>query len=346
MSALDKLKEIEQQALKEIDSAGDLSELEAIKVKYLSRKGLISALFKELSSIPQDEKPAFGQGVNRLKELLDQELIQRTGEISVKGDDSQKESVDVTMPPPEPSIGSLHPLTKTINEICDVFSHMGFAIVEGPEIETEHNNFEALNIPIDHPSRDTFDTFYLKPSSEGIKDHWLLRSHTSPVQIRYMQEHTPPFSIVVPGKVFRPDAVDASHSFMFHQIEGLMVSENINFANLKWALYEFARLYFGPASKVRFRPHFFPFTEPSAEVDVSCMICGGGGCRVCSHKGWLEILGAGMVDPNVFKAVGIDPEKYSGFAFGMGVERITMLKHGIDDIRLFYENDNRFLNQF
>jgi len=346
MSSQQRLKDIEAEALSEIDAAEDKAALEACKIKYLSRKGLVAQLFKELSNVPQEERPSFGQGINHLKELLDREFTQRIEEISTSKATKSKETVDITMPPAECALGSLHPITKTMQEICDVFSHMGFAIVEGPEIETEHNNFEALNIPIDHPSRDNFDTFYLKPQSSAIKEDWLLRSHTSPVQIRYMQKHAPPFSIVVPGKVFRPDAVDASHSFMFHQIEGLLVAENINFANLKWALFEFARLYFGPASKVRFRPHFFPFTEPSAEVDVSCMICGGGGCRVCSHKGWLEILGAGMVDPNVFNAVGIDPEKYSGFAFGMGVERIAMLKHGIDDIRLFYENDVRFLKQF
>jgi phenylalanyl-tRNA synthetase alpha chain len=247
-----------------------------------------------------------------------------------------------------PDIGVEHPITRTIDEICGIFSHMGFAVIEGPEIETEFNNFQALNIPLEHPSRDTFDTFYIDTEAFDTDPakRRLLRSHTSPVQIRYMLARKPPFSVVVPGKVFRPDAVDASHSFMFHQVEGLMVGEGISFANLKWALFEFARQYFGEAAKVRFRPHFFPFTEPSAEVDLSCIICAGQGCRVCSQSGWLEILGAGMVDPNVFQAVSIDHEKYSGFAFGMGVERIAMLRYGIDDIRLFYENDLRFLRQF
>jgi phenylalanyl-tRNA synthetase alpha chain len=334
-----KLKNIEQQALKDIDSADTPQALEEVKVKYLGRKGIVSSLFKELAGTGQKEKAILGKGINSLKGLLAQELDQRRGEILSKRKHSQAIAADMTMPGTDPNIGNLHPITKTMQDICGVFSHMWFAVVEGPEIEREYNNFEALNIPIDHPSRDTFDTFY-------IKGEWLLRSHTSPVQIRYMKENKPPFAIVVPGKVYRPDAVDASHSFMFHQIEGLLVSENVNFAHLKWALFEFARLYFGQSSKVRFRPHFFPFTEPSAEVDVSCMICDGEGCRVCSQKGWLEILGAGMVDPNVFEAVGIDPEKYSGFAFGMGVERITMLKYGIDDIRLFFENDLRFLKQF
>lgn len=335
----EKLKSIEQEAVNEIDSAANLEELQQLKIQYLGRKGVVADLFKKLVDSPQDKRPSLGQAINRLKDLLSQEFEQRRGQMLSKGADGAGAEIDITMPAAVPDIGLLHPITKCINDICAVFSHMGFAVIEGPEIEEEYNNFEALNIPADHPSRDVFDTFY-------IKDKWLLRSHTSPVQIRYMKQNKPPFSIVVPGKVYRPDAVDASHSFMFHQVEGLMVLEDISFANLKWALFEFARQYFGPASKVRFRPHFFPFTEPSAEVDVSCIICAGEGCRVCSHKGWLEILGAGMVDPNVFKAVGIDPEKYSGLAFGMGVERIAMLKHGIEDIRLFFENNLRFLKQF
>jgi phenylalanyl-tRNA synthetase alpha chain len=335
----EKIKSIETQAQQEIDAVASIDELNQLKIKYLSRKGVVSVLFKELSAVSETERPAAGEAINRLKEVLDQEFRQRSDEIIAKQATQEIREIDITMPAAKPQIGELHPITKTIEDICEVFTHMGFTVLEGPEIETEYNNFEALNIPQDHPSRDTFDTFY-------IKDQWLLRSHTSPVQIRYMLSHKPPFSIVVPGVVYRPDAVDASHSFMFHQIEGLMVSENISFANLKWTLFEFARQYFGPASRVRFRPHFFPFTEPSAEVDVSCMICDGEGCRVCSQKGWLEILGAGMVDPNVFKAVGIDTEKYTGFAFGMGIERIAMLKYGIDDIRLFFENDLRFLRQF
>ena len=334
----DRFNEIKHKAQEAIDGCNDLENLEQIKLEYLSRKGTIAQLFKELSNIPKDKRPSFGKDINSLRELLRFEIDQRADEISTKSP-TLEEACDATMPAPRPAVGSVHPITKTLNEICEVFTHMGFAVVEGPEIETEFNNFEALNIPQDHPSREGFDTFY-------IKDEWLLRSHTSPVQIRYMQDNTPPFSIVVPGKVFRPDATDASHSFMFHQVEGLVVSKDISFANLKWALLEFARVYFGKSTKVRFRPHFFPFTEPSVEVDVSCVICQGTGCRVCSQSGWLEILGAGMVDPNVFKAVGIDPDIYNGLAFGMGVERIAMLKYGVDDIRLFYENDLRFLGQF
>ncbi|NQT89979.1 MAG: phenylalanine--tRNA ligase subunit alpha [Candidatus Omnitrophica bacterium] len=335
----EKIRGIEEAARKEIGAASILEELEALKIKYLGRKGIAAGLFKEMIALPPDKKPAAGQAVNSLKSNLADAIEQRRPQILTKAPAAAAEAIDMTMPGASFDTGTIHPISKVISEICDIFSHMGFAVVEGPEIETEQNNFEALNIPIDHPSRENFDTFY-------IKNEWLLRSHTSPVQIRYMQKQAPPFSIVVPGKVFRPDAVDASHSFMFHQVEGLMVSDNITFANLKWALLEFAQQLFGPESRVRFRPHFFPFTEPSAEVDVSCMICGGEGCRVCSNKGWLEILGAGMVDPHVFKAVGIDDEKFCGFAFGMGVERIAMLKYGIDDIRLFFENDLRFLRQF
>jgi phenylalanyl-tRNA synthetase alpha chain len=239
----------------------------------------------------------------------------------------------------KPILGTKHPLTKTVDDVISTFLGMGFKVVEGPEIETEFYNFEALNIALDHPSRDAFDTFY-------IRDRYLLRSHTSPMQVRFMETEKPPFKIIVPGKVYRPDAVDASHSFMFHQVEGLVVGEDVTFADLKGTLSMFIRSYFGSGAKVRFRPHHFPFTEPSAEVDVSCFICGGKGCSVCGRKGWLEILGCGMVHPNVFKAVKYAPGKYTGFAFGMGIDRIAMLKYGITDMRLLFENDMRFLEQF
>ncbi|MDD5097878.1 MAG: phenylalanine--tRNA ligase subunit alpha, partial [Candidatus Omnitrophica bacterium] len=232
-------------------------------------------------------------------------------------------------------------ITQIIDEICSIFIRMGFSVVEGPEIETEYNNFTGLNIPLEHPSRDAFDTFYLKDYAK-----MLLRSHTSPVQVRLMKEHKPPLAIVVPGRVYRPDAVDASHLFMFHQVEGFLVDEFIRFSDLKGVLELFAKNIFGRDIKMRFRPHFFPFTEPSVEVDISCIICKGQGCSVCGKKGWLEILGAGLIHPNVFKHVGYNPDKYTGFAFGMGIERIAMLKYGINDIRLFFENDLRFLNQF
>lgn len=344
----EKLRSIEKDACRDIDSANTQTELEQVRIKYLSRKGIVARCFKELGHVPEDKRPAIGQAINRLKKVLAQDIGQRKAELISTAGETKNPALDITMPGIKPEIGGLHPVTKTLDGICGIFSHMGFAVVEGPEIETEFNNFEALNIPAEHPSRDTFDTFYIETDNfdTDIDKRRLLRSHTSPVQIRYMQEYSPPFSIVVPGKVFRPDATDASHSFMFHQVEGLAVGADITFAHLKWTLFEFVRRYFGASFKVRLRPHFFPFTEPSAEVDISCIICGGKGCRVCKQNGWLEILGAGMVDPEVFRAVGINPEQYSGFAFGMGVERITMLKHGIDDIRLLYDNDLRFLRQF
>ena len=243
------------------------------------------------------------------------------------------------MPGILPEEGHLHPITKTLNEINDIFISLGFKVAEGPEIEKEFYNFEALNIPLEHPSRDAFDTFYIKGDT-------LLRSHTSTVQIRIMENRKPPIQAIMPGRVYRPDAVDASHSFMFHQVEGLMVDKDIKFSDLKGILNLFTKRMFGEKTKTRFRPSFFPFTEPSAEVDISCIICRGRGCRVCSHTGWLEILGAGMINPRVFEAVGYQPGKFTGLAFGMGVERIAMLKYGIDDIRLFFENDIRFLKQF
>jgi phenylalanyl-tRNA synthetase alpha chain len=343
----ERLEAIEREAIAEIDAAGTQQALEQVKLRYLSRKGIIAQLYKELGNLAADKRPEIGQALNRLKHILNQDIQQRMQGMGQAPAKTPHALCDITMPGTGPVAGRAHPITKTLEEICDVFSHMGFAMIEGPEIETEFNNFEALNIPADHPARDTFDSFYLHTDNfdKDPQSRRLLRSHTSPVQIRYMQTHKPPFSIVAPGKVFRPDATDASHSFMFHQIEGLVVGENINFANLKWVLYEFARQYFDLDTKVRFRPHFFPFTEPSAEVDVSCIMCAGQGCRVCAHSGWLEILGAGMVDPNVFQAVDIDSTRYTGFAFGMGVERIAMLRYGIDDIRLFYENDLRFLKQ-
>jgi phenylalanyl-tRNA synthetase alpha chain len=344
----ERLNNTEKDAIREIGAARTMDEVERIRIKYLGRKGILARFFKELGTVTGEKRPAAGQAINRLKKALAQDIKQRGDELLSKAGKADSPGIDITMPGAGPCIGSLHPVTKTLNDICGIFSHMGFAVIEGPEIETEFNNFEALNIPPEHPSRDTFDTFYIdtKNFDTDIDNRRLLRSHTSPMQIRYMRDKAPPFSIVVPGKVFRPDATDASHSFMFYQVEGLVVGKDINFANLKWTLFEFARQYFGTSSKLRLRPHFFPFTEPSAEADISCVICNGAGCRVCSQSGWLEILGAGMVDPNVFRAVNIDTGQYSGFAFGMGVERIAMLKHGIDDIRLLYENDIRFLKQF
>ncbi|UCH12561.1 MAG: phenylalanine--tRNA ligase subunit alpha [Candidatus Omnitrophota bacterium] len=334
----EELDNTKEAALSEIKNARTKDELENVRIKYLGRKGEMAGIISRIPSMPQEEKPTMGRLANEIKQLLIEEIAKKKNEI-IQLKVPPAERMDLTMPGYSFQIGHIHPITRALNEICEIFTRMGFAVVEGPEIETEYNNFEALNIPLEHPSRDIFDTFY-------IRDNLLLRSHTSPVQIRYMKKHSPPFAIVVPGKVFRPDAVDASHSFMFHQVEGLMIAEGISFAHLKGVLLDFGRQLFGEEIRLRFRPHFFPFTEPSAEVDVSCIICKGKGCRVCSQKGWLEILGAGMVDPAVFKAVNLTDEKFTGFAFGMGVERIAMLKYGINDIRLFFENDVRFLEQF
>jgi len=323
--------------------------LEQLRVKYLGRKGVFAELTATIPTLSVAERPAFGQKVNAVKNRITALFEEKQKSLhAASGKAVSEEGVDISMPGIAQDLGTLHPITQVIDEICGIFTRMGFIVVEGPEVETEYNNFTGLNIPLEHPSRDAFDTFYLQRIADSGQrtEKLLLRSHTSPVQVRVMQSRKPPLAAVVPGRVYRPDAVDASHSFMFHQVEGLMVDENIRFSDLKGTLETFAKNVFGQDIKMRFRPHFFPFTEPSAEVDISCIICKGKGCSVCGRKGWLEILGAGMVHPNVFKKVGYDTEKYTGFAFGMGVERIAMLKFGIDDIRLFFENDIRFLKQF
>ncbi len=322
-----------------IKKCSDLKGLEEIKVMFLGRKGKLNDILKNLSSLPVEDKKVVGKNANILKNVMGAELKKLEASLSQGAAKSNDGEVDVTLPGIKPKVGLKHPLTQTMNRISDIFVSLGFEIAEGPEIENEFYNFEALNIPLDHPSRDAFDTFY-------IKDEYLLRSHTSNVQIHIMENQKPPVQAIMPGRVYRPDAVDATHSFMFHQVEGLMVDEGIKFSDLKGVLMAFCRNMFGKDIKLRFRPHFFPFTEPSVEVDISCIMCKGKGCRVCSGNGWLEILGSGMVNPKIFNNVGYDSEKITGFAFGMGVERIAMLMYGIDDIRLFYENDVRFLKQF
>ena len=330
----------------EQEAAGikDAQALEAFRVKYLGRKGVLSELTAKIPSLPLEERASFGQAVNVLKNRILGLIEEAQKSLGAGSSVGSICSVDISMPGIAQEIGHLHPVTKVIDEICAIFVRMGFSVVEGPEIETEYNNFTGLNIPLEHPSRDAFDTFYLK--STGSTGRLLLRSHTSPGQVRVMKSRKPPLAVVIPGRVYRPDAVDASHSFMFHQIEGFIVDTNIRFSDLKGTLEFFAKSVFGKEIKMRFRPHFFPFTEPSAEVDISCIICKGKGCSVCGRKGWLEILGAGMIHPSVFKNVGYDQKKYTGFAFGLGIERIAMLKYGIDDIRLFFQNDLRFLRQF
>jgi phenylalanyl-tRNA synthetase alpha chain len=325
-------------ASKEIaDSGLDLKVLDQVRVRYMGRKGEIAQLFKQLAKVPEERRPAAGKVLNEAKVELDDMLsaaVVQAKEASLR----RGTQFDVTVPGRRPFRGRLHPITQITLEVSRIFNWLGFETVEGPEVELDYYNFEALNIPKDHPARDMQDTFYV--SSDVV-----LRTHTSPLQVRTMEKRRPPIRIIAPGRTYRCDS-DVTHTPMFHQVEGLMVGENISFGDLKGILTVFVHQMFGPDVGLRFRPSFFPFTEPSAEVDIQCVMCGGSGCRVCSQTGWLEILGSGMVDPEVFKMVGYDPEAVMGFAFGMGIERIAMLKFGIDDLRLFFENDLRFLMQF
>ena len=337
----DRLEALVERALSSIESARSAEALEEVRVKILGRKGELTSLLRQMKQIDPDDRPAFGAMVNAARDRLQQELERRIQAVEARERTRKLESdtIDVTMPGRIRPAGALHPLTQGIREVTQIFVQMGFTVVEGPEIETDFYNFEALNTPPFHPARDVQDTFY-------INDLVLLRTQTSPMQVRQMERQDPPVRVVVPGKVYRRDPVDATHSPVFHQIEGLLVDKDVTFADLAGTLTQFARSFYGKDRKVRFRPHYFPFTEPSAEMDVSCALCGGQGCRVCKYEGWIEILGSGMVHPNVLRAVGYDPEELTGFAFGMGVERIVMLRHGFDDMRLLYENDLRFLGQF
>ena len=333
----DKLLELKTRALKELESISEMSDIEGLRQQYLGRKGFLTLLLKRLAELPEEERPAIGRLANQVKEEIDRKFQSVSDSITTK-DVKELSTLDVTLPGRRIPLGHLHPITQITEEICTIFLTLGFRVVQGPEVELDYYNFEALNMPKDHPARDMQDTFY-------ISDNVVLRTHTSPMQIRIMENTSPPVSILAPGKVYRPDS-DISHTPMFHQVEGLLVDKGVSFGDLKGTLTTFVHQMFGSDIELRFRPSFFPFTEPSAEVDIRCVVCQGKGCRVCSHSGWLEILGSGMVDPEVFKAVGYDPESISGFAFGMGVERIAMLKSGLDDIRLFFENDIRFLQQF
>jgi len=335
---LDKsIDQIYQDALQELESAGDRQTIQDVSVRYLGRKGIITQFLRNVSKLPADRRPAAGKKANEVKNLLDaacKEALQKL-EADLK---KAKAGIDVSLPGrPAPS-GSLHPITQINQRICDIFTNMGFEIAEGPEVELDYYNFEALNFPKDHPARDMQDTLF-------VSDDIVLRTHTSPLQIRTMEKQPPPVRIIMPGKVYRCDS-DLTHTPMFHQVEGLLVDENISFGDLKGTLTAFVHQMFDAQTSLRFRPGFFPFTEPSAEVDILCVICRGDGCRVCSQTGWLEILGSGMVHPALYENVGYDADRYTGFAFGMGVDRIAMLKYGIDDIRKFFENDIRFLNQF
>jgi phenylalanyl-tRNA synthetase alpha chain len=332
----EQLIKIQEQAENEIGSVTSLEALENFRIQYLGKKGHVTSALKKLGELSPEERPAIGQLANHVKAKITTMLDEMRDRLQSLGE--KKEYLDITLPGREPARGHLHPIDIVNREICDIFVKMGYRIVQGPNVELDYYNFEALNFPKDHPARDMQDTFYV---SEGV----VLRTHTSPMQVRVMEKQQPPVGIIAPGKVYRSDS-DVSHTPMFHQVEGLLVDKNITFGDLKGTLTSFVRQMFGAGTPLRFRPSFFPFTEPSAEVDIQCVICKGKGCRTCGNSGWLEILGSGMVDPAVYGFVNYDPEVYSGFAFGMGIERVTMLKYGIDDIQLFFRNDMRFLRQF
>ena len=331
---------LRRQIREQVAGAATPEQLEAVRVQLLGRKGVITQRLRALGQLPPERRREAGLALNRLKDEVDGWLEQRRSEVGARALEQRlaAERIDVTLPGRRPAMGRLHPVHAVLEEILNIFVAMGFEVVEGPEVELDYYNFQALNIPPDHPARDMQDTFYLT-------DEVLLRTHTSPMQIRTLLARRPPVRVVVPGKVYRRDA-DITHSPVFHQVEGLLVDREVSLGDLKGVLTEFARAMYGPERAVRFRPSYFPFTEPSAEMDVACGVCGGTGCRSCKGSGWLEILGAGMVHPQVLRNVGYDPEAVTGFAFGLGVERIAMLRYGIDDIRLLYENDLRFLGQF
>ncbi|MBI5574641.1 MAG: phenylalanine--tRNA ligase subunit alpha [Elusimicrobia bacterium] len=350
------MKGIEKNAIEEISKSQTQEELERVRLKYLGRKGIITEKLSELSKLALPEKKTVGREINTIKKNITYAIEKQFIEIKKKNIHEAsrcyigtKNAIDITLPGKPFDFGKLHPLTQIMNEVKDIFVNLGFNIATGPEIETDYYNFTALNIPKDHPSRDLQDTFYVAIKNEKLKiknEDLLLRTHTSPVQVRVMEKQKPPIRIIAPGKVYRHEAVDASHSFVFHQVEGLAVDTDVTFADLKAVLEIFVKKMFGENVPSRFRPSFFPFTEPSAEVDMQCLICKGIGCSVCKQTGWVELLGCGMVNPKVFKSVGYDTEKYTGYAFGIGIERVAMLKLGIDNMRLFYENDLDFLSQF
>ncbi len=321
-----------------LSSITSIDELEKFRIEFLSRKGKLASLYDDLKSVPNDQKPAFGQKINGLKKFSEDQFEILKSKLQSSAS-SQQDVLDLTLPGRTIPRGSRHPITQTMEEMKSIFISMGFGIVYGPEIEDDYHNFEALNFPPNHPARDMQDTFF-------ITEDVVLRTHTTPVQIRIMKERKPPIRVIMPGRVYRNEAVSARSNYFFHQVDGLYVNEKVTFAELKGTLITFAKSFYGNHIKYRFRPSFFPFTEPSLEMDITCFLCSGKGCRICKHNGWLEVLGAGMVHPNVLKNCGYDPEKVSGYAFGMGVDRISLLRYGVDDIRTFFDNDIRFLNQF
>lgn len=337
---MDNLENLAAAARQAIIDAVDVPALEDIRVKYLGKKGELTELLKGLGRLSAEERPAAGAEINRVKDLLQAGIAERRQMLDTAAIAAQLagETIDITLPGRGQQLGGLHPVTRTIERITAFFENIGFDTVEGPEIEDDYHNFGALNIPEHHPARAMHDTFY-------VDERTVLRTHTSPVQVRVMENREPPLKIICPGRVYRCDS-DLTHTPMFHQVEGLLISEDSSFAELKGTIQEFLRAFFEKDSEVRFRPSYFPFTEPSAEVDIQCVMCGGSGCRVCKQTGWLEVMGCGMVHPQVFRHSGIDSERFTGFAFGMGVERLAMLRYGVNDLRLFFENDLRFLEQF
>ncbi len=348
---------VREKLLADLDQVTGAGELEAFKLAHLTRKGTIAAMFDDLRAVPKEEKPQAGKELNQLRQLVEERFKEKESALGRTGGDATRHAIDLSIPArtvPVTTPGHEHPLMKTLNEMIVIFERMGFAVEYGPEIEDDEHNFGKLNFAADHPARDMQDTFFVAPVGAAEGAHHagaesmplLLRTHTSPVQIRLMERQTPPIRAIMPGRAFRNEAASARSAVAFFQLEGLVVDKGVTMADLKGALLSFAKQFFGSDAKIRLRPSFFPFTEPSAEVDVSCYICGGKGCRVCKHSGWLEILGAGMVHPNVLTACGIDPQVYTGYAFGMGIDRTTMMRYGISDIRDFFENDYRFLEQF
>ena len=337
----EQLNAIKAQAEAELAKSDALDALEALRIKYLGKKGELTAIMKGMGKLPPEQRPVIGQLANEVRTSIESLLEQKKQTLSSLEKERRlaAEAIDINLPGKRPVLGKKHPLTTVLDDLKDIFIGMGFSIEEGPEVELDYYNFEALNIPKDHPARDTQDTFY-------IDENVVLRTQTSPVQVRVMEKQKPPIRVIAPGKVFRSDTVDATHSPVFHQIEGLVVDKGITMADLKGTLEVFVKKLYGDDTRLRFRPHHFPFTEPSAEVDISCFGCGGKGCRICKGEGWIEILGCGMVHPKVLKNCDIDPDIYSGFAFGIGLERITMFRYVIDDLRLFFENDIGFLKQF
>lgn len=339
-SSLESLERLARESLDAVGQAGDAEALEQLRVHYLGKKGIVTDQLKRISSLPADERREFGQAVNALKQQLGDTIRERARVLADAAIEARlnDERIDVTLPGRQGGCGSAHPISRTIARMQEIFASLGFDSADGPEIEEDFYNFEALNIPADHPARAMHDTFY-------VDDKLVLRTHTSPVQVRYMVDRKPPLQVIAPGRVYRCDS-DMTHTPMFHQVEGLAVGEGIHFGHLRGVLSHFLREFFETDLKVKFRPSYFPFTEPSAEVDMSCVFCDGSGCRVCKHTGWIEVLGCGMVHPEVFRHVKVDYEKYTGYAFGMGVERLTLLRYGVDDLRLFFENDINFLAQF